>query len=92
MQFCIAIAIMESHLDVSHTPSLSRVMHNPVYCIYEHKGVIQLRGNLCFNYIVQSLYFQNPKVNVTDTILCTIDLAIILYGLVNPHRILHFIF
>ena len=42
-------------------------MRKPTFCICENKGADQLCGNgkvdqrLCFYYIVQFLYFLNPK-------------------------------
>ena len=35
---------------------------------------------------------KNTKLEARIDILCKINLAIILYGSVNPHQILHFIF
>ena len=54
---------------------MSRVMRKPTFCICENKDADQLRGNreadqrLCFRYIVQSLYFLNPKFQASSHLL-----------------------
>ena len=56
---------------------MSRVVRKPTFCICENKDTDQLRGNreadqrLCFfaTLIVQSLYFLNPKFQVSSHLL-----------------------
>ena len=51
---------------------MSLVLRKPAFCICENKDADQLRGDreadqrLCFRYIVQSLYFLNPKVQASS--------------------------
>ena len=51
---------------------MSFVVRKPAFCIRENKDADQLRGNreadqrLCFRYIVQFLYFLNPKFQASN--------------------------
>ena len=56
-------------------------MRKPTFCICENKDADQLRGDreadqrLCFRYIVQSLYFLNPKFQFSSQLLCLYSLV-----------------
>ena len=51
---------------------MSPVVRKSAFCICENKDADQLGGNrtahqrLCFRYLVQSLYFLNPKFQASD--------------------------
>ena len=65
---------------------MSCVMRKPTFCICENKDADQLRGNreadqrLCFRYIVQSLYFLNPKFQASSHLLWLYSLVCVRPG------------
>ena len=58
-------------------------MRGPAFCICETKDADQLRGNreadrrLCFRWIVQSLYYLNPKFQASSNLLSLYSLVCI---------------